>query len=133
MKKPFQKVAAAIIFDERGNILITQRMPESHLGGYWEFPGGKVEKDESAENALIRELEEETGLKICVERKFWEDTFDYGAKTVHLIFFICRLCPPAQSIEKREISDYRWIDKSAFGNYLFPPADSALIEILQQA
>ena len=127
MNKPFQKVVAAVIFDEQENILITKRMPDSHLGGYWEFPGGQVEENESKTHALIRELKEETGLDICVEKKFMQETFDYEIKIVHLIFYLCRLCPATQDIEKREISDFRWVKKDELNNYKFPPADEAII------
>jgi 8-oxo-dGTP diphosphatase len=127
MNKFFQKVVAAIIFDEQENILITKRMPDSHLGGYWEFPGGQVEENESEEQALRRELKEETGLDICIVQKFREERFEYDIKFVHLIFYICRLCPAIQDVEKRQISDFRWAKKDRLSKYKFPPADEAII------
>jgi 8-oxo-dGTP diphosphatase len=127
MDRPFQKVVAAIIIDTQNNILITKRPSASHLGGYWEFPGGKIENGESESQALVRELREETGLDICVINKFWGDEFDYDIKIIHLSFFFCRPCSAGQPVEKIEISDFRWIKKEELSNFKFPPADSALI------
>jgi len=63
------EVAAAIIFHE-GQILISQRDERSHLSGYWEFPGGKREPDESFEECVMREIREELNVDIEVERFF---------------------------------------------------------------
>ena len=132
MTRPFQKVVAAIIIDKQDNILITQRLLQSHLGGYWEFPGGQVEKNETEEQALVRELREETGLEICIGHKFWEENFDYDIKTVQLSFYFCRLCYSNQSVQLKEIKDFRWIKNNEFSKYQFPPADAALIKQLQK-
>ncbi len=58
------KVAIAIITDETNRVLITQRGFLTTLGGYWEFPGGKLEADETPEKALIREIKEEINIKV---------------------------------------------------------------------
>src|SRR5687767_14533367 len=76
-------VAAALIFDQ-GHLLITQRRPGDHLGGLWEFPGGKVECGESFESCLVREIREEVGLHINVASLFDEIIFAYPQKTVRL-------------------------------------------------
>jgi len=132
MDKPFLNVVAAIVMDKYNNILITQRLSGSHLGGYWEFPGGQIEKGESEEQALIRELQEETGLDICIDRKFWEEEFDYDIKIIHLSFFLCHLCSPGQVVQRKEINDYHWIKTDALDNYKFPPADTSLINQLRK-
>ncbi len=131
--KPFFNVSAAIIIDERQNILITRRPLHSHLGGYWEFPGGKIKEGENAEQALKREIIEETGLNICVDKKYREVTFEYDIKIVKLLFFFCRLCPPKQTVKKIEISDFRWVKKFELKKYRFPPADAAIIDDLSKS
>jgi mutator protein MutT len=132
MDKPLQKVVAAVIINDDGEILITQRPEDVHLGGYWEFPGGKVEMGEREEDALRRELLEETALEICAVDKFWEDRFEYDIKTVHLVFYICRLCRNNQKVRKVEISDFRWVKKDQLSVFKFPPADTELIEKLKE-
>ena len=61
-------VAAAVIRDSSGKILIARRADTQHQGGLWEFPGGKVEADESVETALDRELQEELGITVGAAR-----------------------------------------------------------------
>ena len=61
-------VAAAVIRDSSGKILIARRADTQHQGGLWEFPGGKVEVDESVETALSRELHEELGVVVSAAR-----------------------------------------------------------------
>ena len=63
--RPAIDVAAALVFRD-GKLLITQRHPDAHLGGLWEFPGGKREPNETFEACLIRELREELGIEVSV-------------------------------------------------------------------
>src|SRR5260221_13852556 len=84
------EVSAALIFCD-GKLLITQRHAKSHLGGRWEFPGGKREAGESFEQCLVREIREELGVEIAVGRVFEEVAHDYPEKTVHLKFFLWTL------------------------------------------
>ena len=65
MEKKHLRIAAGVIRNAEGDIFIAQRPAESHMGGYWEFPGGKLKAGESPEQALVRELEEEL-LRICL-------------------------------------------------------------------
>lgn len=77
-------VVAAVIDNPRGEILLTQRLPDAHQGGLWEFPGGKVEKYESPEQALKRELMEEIGLDIRAARPLIRIHHDYPDKSILL-------------------------------------------------
>src|SRR5258708_4302581 len=97
-------VAAALVF-RAGNLLITQRYPDAHLGGRWEFPGGKREAGESL-------------------------THDYPEKTVHLRFYICQWLKH----EPRPLGcpAFRWVTLSQLGNYQFPAADARLLERLRK-
>src|SRR6266487_3533876 len=81
-------VAAALVFRD-GILLITQRHANAHLGGLWEFPGGKREAHESFEQCLARELREELGIEVEVGQLFETITHEYPGKTVHLRFFLC--------------------------------------------
>jgi mutator protein MutT len=83
------EVAAGLVF-RGGKLLITQRPLESHLGGLWEFPGGKREEGESFEQCLRRELAEELGIEVEVFDLAEELTHAYAEKLVHLKFFRCR-------------------------------------------
>ena len=70
-------VAAAVIRDGSGQILIARRADSQHQGGLWEFPGGKVEADESVETALARELHEELGIVVGAARPLIQVRHDY--------------------------------------------------------
>src|SRR5258706_5532480 len=82
-------VAAALVF-RNGKLLITQRHADAHLGGLWEFPGGKRHPGESFEDCLRRELMEELGIEVGVGKLLEEVTHAYPEKTVLLKFFLCR-------------------------------------------
>src|ERR1041385_284352 len=86
--QPSVEVAAGLVF-RNGKLLITQRHPEAHLGGLWEFPGGKREPDESFENCLARELREELGIEVEIGELVESVTHAYPEKTVRLKFFRC--------------------------------------------
>lgn len=80
----FEAVAVGIITRAEGDFLVTQRQSHQHLGGYWEFPGGKVEPEESILQALQRELYEEVGIKVEEAEPFMDWVHVYPNKTVHL-------------------------------------------------
>ncbi|MFI4962310.1 MAG: (deoxy)nucleoside triphosphate pyrophosphohydrolase, partial [Legionellales bacterium] len=79
------KVAVGIITDEKNHILVTQRPLHASHGGFWEFPGGKLEANETPENALIREIKEEVGLEIKDFRWLKEIDYQYPDRDIHLI------------------------------------------------
>ena len=84
------KVVCAIIWRD-GKVLIAQRKPHKNLGGYWEFPGGKLEPGEDSIDALSRELLEELDMKIVNTKYFGEHLYSYDSFTIHLIGFTCDL------------------------------------------
>src|SRR5689334_12089654 len=85
---PVIDVAAALLFRD-GKLLITQRCADAHLGGLWEFPGGKREANETFEQCLARELREELGIDVKVGELVESITHGYPEKAVHLKFFRC--------------------------------------------
>ena len=127
MKPECIDVAAALIF-RGGKLLITQRPADAHLGGLWEFPGGKREPDETYEQCLVRELREELGVESSVGELFEEVTHAYPEKTVRLKFYICRLVQG----EPRPLgcAAVRWVSQSELEEYPFPAADARLLDKL---
>ena len=123
------EVSAALIFHQ-GRLLITQRHPDAHLGGLWEFPGGKREAGETFEACLRREIREELGVDIAVDALFEDITHVYPEKTVHLKFFNCRLITG----EPRPLgcADWRWVGQGELARYEFPAADARLLARLSQ-
>ena len=120
-------VAAALIF-RGGKLLITQRHIDAHLGGLWEFPGGKREPNETFEQCLARELREELGIEVSV-REFIEGvTHAYPEKSVHLKFFRCEW----RAHEPRALgcSAFKWVSARELGAHSFPAADERLLEKL---
>ena len=126
---PVIDVAAALVFRD-GKLLITQRHADAHLGGLWEFPGGKREPNETFEACLTRELREELGIEVAVGELVESLTHAYPEKTVHLKFYRCRL-------EKHEpqtlgCSAFKWVTAAELKDYAFPAADSRLLDRLRR-
>jgi mutator protein MutT len=121
-------VVAAVI-RRSGKILITQRLDNVHLAGLWEFPGGKVEANESFEHALQREIREELGMEIRVLDEFLTVEHDYPAKSVRLHFFNCAICEGDP--QPLGVADLRWVLPAGLDHFEFPPADAELIAKLK--
>jgi mutator protein MutT len=124
------EVSAALIF-QHGKILLTQRQPGVHLAGLWEFPGGKREPLESFEQCLVREIREELGVAIAVDRLFDSVRHDYPEKSVLLKFFICRLA--AGDPRPLECAQLAWVGRDELTSYSFPAADVQLLEKLRHS
>jgi 8-oxo-dGTP diphosphatase len=77
-------VAVGILIDPQGRVLITRRAPQTHQGGLWEFPGGKVEPGETIVDALARELREELGVTVLISEPLMTLEHDYGDRCVCL-------------------------------------------------
>lgn len=121
------EVAAGLVHRE-GRYLIARRGPGVHLAGFWEFPGGKREPDETLEACLRRELSEELGIQIDVPIPFQVVRHEYAEKIVELHFFHCRIeAGQATAIDCAEI---RWVWPHELGDFEFPPADRPIIEAL---
>jgi 8-oxo-dGTP diphosphatase len=123
------EVAAGLVFRD-GRLLITQRRPGDHLGGLWEFPGGKRESEESFEACLERELLEELGLRVQTRECLESLIHAYPEKTVHLRFFRC-VCPKGEP-EAIGCHALAWVTRADLNRYAFPAADEKLLSMLQQ-
>src|ERR1043166_6747592 len=102
-------VVCAVIEDARGRVLLAQRPPHKHLGLKWEFAGGKVEPGESPEAALIREIGEEFGCDIRIERPLPRFNHDYGSVMIEMIPFVCSLVPADAVPQCHEHIAVRWL------------------------
>jgi mutator protein MutT len=121
------EVAAGLVFRD-GLLLIAQRRPQDHLGGLWEFPGGKRQAGESFEECLRRELLEELGIEVAVGRLLETVVHNYPGRRVHLNFYRCawrRHEPRALGCQA-----WAWVDRSQLADYSFPAADARLLELL---
>jgi 8-oxo-dGTP diphosphatase len=122
-------VAAAIIQREE-KFLLSKRKPESDLGGFWEFPGGKTEPGETLEACLRREVKEELGIEISEPQLFHSLRHQYPEKKVELHFFTCSILQgQPQALDCAEIA---WVHKHELISYQFPPADIPVIKKLVQ-
>jgi mutator protein MutT len=117
------------VIERDGRILITRRRAGAHLGGLWEFPGGKAEAGESLEEALIREIREELALDISVGVRIDRVDWEYPDKHVSIVFFSCTASGEPRPIEGQEMM---WVAASDLGSYEFPPADAELIARLSR-
>ena len=125
-EKTIQVVAALI--RNQGQVLVTERWPGKHLGLNWEFPGGKVEKGESQEEALKRELAEELGIEVRVGSCCFQTTYSYSSIEVHLSIFRCEITrgtPRALAVKSLD-----WVQQGKLTELPFPPADFIFVQEL---
>jgi mutator protein MutT len=123
------EVAAALIRDDRGRYLITQRRHGSHLEGLWEFPGGKIEVGETPQACLRRELREELSATFAIGRLVDTIRWTYPDRTVVIHFYDCRL--ESGTVVPREAQRMHWVEARHLTDYDFPPADRAVIDRLR--
>jgi 8-oxo-dGTP diphosphatase len=126
--RPTVEVAAGLIFRE-GKVLITQRYPEAHLGGCWEFPGGKRHAGETFQQCLARELREELDIEVEVGDLFESVLHEYPEKTVQLEFFLCRWL--AREPRALGCAALAWVGPHELRDYEFPAADARLLQRLR--
>jgi 8-oxo-dGTP diphosphatase len=121
-------VTAAIICRE-GRVLVTQRPAAARHGGLWEFPGGKLEADETPAAALQRELREELDLPVSVEGIFDVVHYRYDWGAVLILAYCCT--PVHLQVRNLQVADHRWLLPEELSALPFLPADRPLIERLQ--
>jgi 8-oxo-dGTP diphosphatase len=114
------KVTCGLIFDE-GKIFICRRRPEKSLGGFWEFPGGKVELGETFEECLRRELLEELDMKVDVLDHFKTSCHSYDSFRIELISYLCKFKSAAYSMIDHD--QHEWIDTKDLLNWKLAAAD----------
>lgn len=121
-------VAAAVIFGSDHKILIARRPDHVHKGGLWEFPGGKVEKDESVRVALARELQEELAITVLRAEPLLKVQHDYPEKSVLLdVWTVTDFNGEARGNEGQAIN---WVSFGQLDEYQFPEANQPIIDAL---
>ncbi len=125
---PCFHAAVGIVIDKSNRILISKRPAHKIKGGFWEFPGGKVESDETPKEALVRELKEEVGLTVLQAEPFMQLYHEYSEHSVRLdVFVITDFLGEPQSIEGQEI---QWITREQFPQFQFLEANERMIQKL---
>ena len=123
-------VVAAVIEDRAGLVLVAQRPAHKHLALKWEFPGGKIEANESPETALARELREELGIEIENLRALPRFIHDYGTVVIAMIPFVCRLAPGSAAPHPHEHVALRWVSHAEFATLDLAAADLPIVAAL---
>ena len=120
-------VVAAII-KEKDKYLIVQRNKNKHLGLKWEFPGGKVQENETFEEALIREIKEELNINISLHYKIAEEKYKDKKINIILHYYLCSL--ESGNIQLNEHEKMAWVEKKYFVNYDFAEGDGNILSLL---
>lgn len=127
MKKAV-KVVATIIENDENEILCALRSPEMSIPNMWEFPGGKVEKDEDIYEALKREIKEEMNCEIHTEEVFNDNTHEYDNFTINLIAIKAKLVSGTPTAS--EHSKLVWFKRENLKSLVWAPADIPAVDQL---
>lgn len=123
-------VVVAAVIEEDDRFLVTRRQAGVHLAGLWEFPGGKIDENESHVDALRREMLEELATDVDVHDLVFSTTHAYEDRTIALYFYRCRLLGEPTPVIGQEM---RWVPRPELATLGFPPADEKLIERLTRS
>jgi 8-oxo-dGTP diphosphatase len=123
------QVAVGVIKNAEGQILISLRDESLHQGGLWEFPGGKIEAGETAEQALARELKEELAITVLTSTPLITVKHQYSDLAVQLnVFLVEHFSGVAKSCEGQL---FKWVNPSELANHVFPAANRPIITAAQ--
>jgi len=126
----YLRVAAGILRDASGRVLITERVGGGPFQGMWEFPGGKIGVGESAAQALARELEEELGIVAAETEHFMHIEHDYPDRSVSIDFFVVNEWKNEPTgLEGQAL---RWVETAALADQNLLPADVPVVEALRR-
>ena len=129
MKK--KSIAVAIVLNPNTKqVLIAKRALHAEQGGLWEFPGGKVEANESAQQAMLRELNEEVGIGANTAQHFLALTHQYDENELHFDFFLVRQYQGKAS--GKEGQQIKWVSIEELANYPFPKANLPVLNALKE-
>ena len=123
-------VAAGILCDAEGRVLIAERLGGGPFQGLWEFPGGKISDGESAAEALSRELAEELGIEVIACASFMRLRHEYDDRIVSIEFFI--VSDWVSEPVGREGQELRWVPRERLDAGELLPADVPVVEALQR-
>jgi 8-oxo-dGTP diphosphatase len=123
-------VVTAAVVEQNGRFLVTRRPKGAHLGGFWEFPGGKCDRNEALGVCLARELREELDVDARVGPEILSTTHAYPDRHVELHFIRCELFGEPKPQLGQEM---RWVPRAELASLEFPPADVEVIRLLEKA
>jgi len=123
-RTPEYHIAVGVIF-KNNRVLITQRKPDGLLGGLWEFPGGKVRQDETAEQACIREIREEVNLEVCIHSFVTRVNHAYTHFRIKMDVFICTFI--SGRVRLGGSVDFKWIGLGGIKRFPLPRANLKFI------
>ncbi len=121
-------IVTAALLRKDSRILITKRPADKQQGGFWEFPGGKLQSNETPQQALQRELREELDLEVEVGAIFEVVYHRYDWGPVLMLVYECR--PLSEVIRNLEVADHRWIAVEQLPEYDLLPADQPIVDKL---
>lgn len=121
------KVVCGLIFRD-GRILICRRASNKSLAGYWEFPGGKIEPNESMEDCIRRELFEELNMTVEVDSYFMTVRHSYDTFDIELMAYICEF--KLSSFTMTDHDRFEWVEIKDLVNWRLAPADIPIAEEL---
>jgi len=123
------RVTAAILI-HRNKILIARRKDNDPLAGKWEFPGGKIEQNETPEQCLIREMKEEFGIDVVVGEFIGDSMCRYESKIIQLLGYCAVWTGGEFSLNAH--AEYKWVSPEQLPDFDFAPADINFVNKLQQ-
>lgn len=130
LELPHKQIGVAVVWNQSGQILIDRRKIGGTMGGLWEFPGGKIEPDETVAECIVREIREELGIEIAVGEHLISIEHTYPTFQLTLIVHHCQhISGVPQPIESEEIS---WVNVGDLDAYQFPAANDGIIHALQR-
>lgn len=122
-------VLCGIISNSEGQIFIARRKPGKSMEGKWEFPGGKLEPDETEKACLQRELLEELGMQVKIGEKLGENEHHYETFSIRLIAYQCEFISATYELTDHDI--YRWVSNNELLNYDLTDADIPFLQLIQ--
>lgn len=131
MSQDILLVVACALVDDDGRVMLAKRPEGRSMAGLWEFPGGKVDPDETPEAALIRELNEELGIDVTAAclAPFTFASHTYPEFHLLMPLYVCRRWEG--SVEPREGQELAWVRPNRMSDYEMPPADVPLVAMLR--
>ncbi len=127
---PRKQIGVAVIYNQQGRVLIARRPTTGVFGGFWEFPGGKVEDGETVQDCIKREILEELGIDIEVEESIITIDHLYPQFEVELMVYRCRYLHGEP--QPLGCDEFRWVKVDELTQFTFPPANTQIISLLRK-
>jgi mutator protein MutT len=122
-------IVVAAVIEQDGSFLVTRRVEGTHLGGLWEFPGGKIASGETHADGLRREIREELDADVEVGTLLFETEFEYAERPISLHFYRCTLRGTPRPLLGQQM---KWVPRAELRELDFPAADAELIRLLTE-